>query len=387
MNNRFAAVHVPSLRLHLLMAAHPRLRSQAWVLSSQSEGVHARIEDVSPEARARGLEAGMRVGEIRRRFPDVEVIAPDAALLARFRRILSALCDARTPVWDVGDDGAALLDLVGVSHLFGGDNEAWAGQLRADLRQATGLEDIHIAMAPNRATAELLARTRADLPLFLCPEGEEGSALAGIALDQVPWLPRSVRENLERYRLRSLGDVRRFPRNFLRLHFGEMGERLAALSAGLDVESASPSSRSLAEELVLPRDEVDFSAARERVHELADRLSFSLRERGLSAREIRLRLSWSDGQERSSVHRLAKPCEGFLELRSLAWSLLEELSTRRVALRALRLSASRTEALATQQDLFAPPDREEQRRLGEALDRVRRRQGFGALRNALSVAA
>jgi hypothetical protein len=85
--------------------------------------------------------------------------------------------------------------------------------------------------------------------------------------------------------------------------------------------------------------------------------------------------------------RSAKPCEGFLQLRDAAWSLLSELSTRRVALRALRLSASRTEPLAVQQDLFAAPEREEQHRLGVALDAVRRRQGFQAVRNGLSIAA
>jgi len=385
--SRFAALHVPSLRLQLLMAAHPSLRSESWVLASQAEGIHARIEDVSPQARARGVVQGMRVAELRRRFPEVRVVAPDASLLARFRRILSALCDARTPSWEVSDDGAALLDLGGVSHLFGADHEAWAGQLRADLRQATGLDDVRIALAASRGSAELLARVRPEIPLFICPDGDDGAALGSIALEQVPWLARQSREKLDRYHLRTLSDVRRFPRSFLKLHFGETGERLAALAAGLEVETEGSATRSLAEELVLPRDEIDFAVARERVHELADRLSFALRERGLAAREIRLRLCWSDGQELASMIRSARPCEGFLELREAAWSLLAELSTRRVALRALRLSASRTEPLVVQQDLFAAPEREEQQRLGAALDAVRRRQGFQAVRNALSIAA
>lgn len=385
--SRYAALFVPSLRSQLLVAAHSALRNEAWVLASQAEGVHARIEDVSPQALACGVVQGMRVAELRRRFPEVRVLGPDASLLARFRRILSALCDARTPVWDVSDDGAALLDLGGVSHLFGGDHQAWAGQLRADLRQATGLDDVRIALAASRGAAELLARVRPEIPLFVCPDGDDGAALGSISLDQVPWLARQSRDKLDRYHLRTLSDVRRFPRTFLKLHFGETGERLAALAAGLEAEPEGPSTRSLAEELVLPRDEVDFAVARERVHELADRLSFALRERGLAAREIRLRLCWSDGQELSSMIRSARPCEGFLELRDAAWALLSELSTRRVALRALRLSASRTEPLAVQQDLFAAPQREEQQRLGIALDTVRRRQGFQAVRNALSIAA
>lgn len=385
--NRFVALFVPSLRMRLLQEARPALRGTAWVLATQTDGAHARIEDVSPEARRQGIVAGMRLSDLRRRHPEVAVVAPDTSLLARFRRILSALCDARTPSWEVDDDGSALLDLGGVSHLFGGDHETWAGQFRADLRQATGLDEMHIVLAASRGAAEILARVRPELPLFRCPEHDEGEALAEIGLDHIPWLGRQAREKMDRYHLRTLGDVRRFPRAFLKLHFGEAGEKLAALSAGLEVEPAGGNTRALAEELVLPRDEVDASAARERVHELADRLSFALRERGLAAREVRLRLSWSDGQELSSVIRSLKPCEGFLELRDMAWNLLAELSTRRVALRALRLSATRTVAVAMQEDLFAAPERDEQRRLGEALDLVRRRQGFHAVRNALNIAA
>jgi len=385
--NRFVALHVPSLRLRLLMVSDPSLRDSAWVLASQAEGAHARIEDVSPAARRRGIDSGMRLSDLRRRFSDVRVIPPNPSLLARFRRILSTLCDARTPVWEVDDDGSAILDLGGVSHLFQGDHEAWAGQLRTDLRQATGLDDIHIALAGSRGAAEILARVHGELPLFCCPENDDGAVLGSIPLDRVPWLGKQAKEKLDRYRLRTLGDVRRFPRSFLKLHFGEVGEKLAALAAGLEVEPAGGSCKSLSEELVLPRDEVDFEAARERVHELADRLSFALRERSLTAREVRLRLSWSDGQELSSMVRSIKPCDGFLELRDMAWKLLAELSTRRVSLRALRLSASRTETLATQEDLFAPPEREEQRRIGMALDHVRRRQGFEAVRNALNIAA
>lgn len=236
------------------------------------------------------------------------------------------------------------------------DHKSWAAQFRADVACATGLGNVNIAVSTSRATAEILARIRSDIPLFDGSESELDAVLGAVTLDMVPWLGKASRDQMERYHLRTLSEVRRFPHAFLKLHFGDVGERLSALARGLDVEASTTSSPALAEELVLRRAESDYVALRERVHELADRLSFSLRERHLAAREVRLRLSWADGQEVSSSIRAVQPCGTFLELRDAAWTLLSELSVRHGALRALRLSAPRTEAMAAQEDLFASLD-------------------------------
>ena len=354
--SRFVALHFPSLRLQLLGVAHPELRHTPWVLGLRQEGVHARVQDASPEAIQMGIEPGMHLSELRRQFPQVPVVAPDSRLLSRFRRVLSTLCDARSTVWAVDDEGSAILDLGGISHFFGSDLGAWCGHFRADLARVTGVSDVNIAMASSRAAAEILARVRSDLPLLEPGEAELETLLGDVPLDVVPWLGKAVRDQMDRYHLRVLSDVRRFPHAFLKQHFGDVGERLSALSRGLDTESSCAISPALAEEHVFPRDESDYAVLRERVHELADRLSFSLRERCLAAREVRLGLSWTDGQELSSVIRSSRPCRTFLELRDVAWTLLSELSARYGTLRALRLSVPHTEAMATQEDLFAALD-------------------------------
>lgn len=355
--NRFVSLRFPCLRLQLLEAARPELRDSAWAMGLRQEGFHAKVQDASPEALRMGIERGMHLSELRRRFPRVPVIPPDFQLLSRFRRVLSTLCDARCSAWSVDDDGSAILDLGGVAHLVGTDLEAWGAQFRADIARTTGVRAVNIAVAGNRATAEILAQVRFDLPLSAPRDAELESILGGVSLDAVPWLGRNIRDQMERYGIRTLSDVRRFPHAFLNQHFGEPGERLSALSHGLDTDASGGITPTMAEEYAFRGGDSDYAALRERIHELADRLSFALRERRLAAREVRLRLSWSDGRELSSVLRAGRPCRSFLELRDVAWALLSELSVRRGPLHALRLSVSRTEALDEQQDLFRVLDR------------------------------
>ena len=380
---RHVALWAPGLMRQLLEAGRPDLRGTAWVLSSQAAGAHARLEECSSAARDLGIAPGMRLAELRRRFPQVPVVGPDASALGSFRRILSALCEARTPVWELGPEGMSL-DLSGTVHLFGGDWEGWAARLRDDLARASGVREIRLAGAPVRGVAEILVRSGGgESGIDLCGPGCEADRLEQVPLASVRWLSSKSREALERFGLKTLGDVRRQPRTFLRLHLAADGDRLAALAMGLDPDPAKRS-RGRSEELVLSCDENDVEVLRGAVHQLADRLAFALRERSLGVQEVRLGITWSDGQETSSSARPPLPVEDFLSLREAAWKLLEQLDARRVSVRSLRLSAIRTFTLTGQEDLFATPEGERQRRLGRALDHVRRRQGFAAVGNALA---
>jgi DNA polymerase-4 len=382
---RFVSLRVPALSRQLLEAARPELRGTVWVLCAQGSGAHARLDDVSGAARALGIEPGMRLSELRRRFPEAVVLPPDGRAIASFRRILSSLCEARTPVWEAGPEGA-LLDLSGAVHLFGGDWDAWAARLRDDLARSCGLREVHLCGAAVRGVAEILARTEAGRSgIDLCAPGCETARLDPVPVDSVGWLSRKARETLARYGIKTLGDARRQPRSFLRLHLGPDGDRVAALALGLEPDPARRS-KAPSEEVVLPRDENDREVLRGAVHQLSDRLAFALRERSLGAHEIRLSLSWSDGSDAGASVRPPLPVEDFLSLREAAWKLLDQLDERRVAVRSLRLSAPRTFVLVGQEDLFATPETQRQRRLGGALDKVRRRQGFAAVGNALELA-
>ncbi|HNY31163.1 MAG TPA: hypothetical protein PKO15_09780 [Fibrobacteria bacterium] len=380
--SRHVALWVPGLSLQLLEAQKPELRGRAWALASQAGGAQARLDDSSPRARELGVLPGMRLAELRRRFPTLPVHAPQASGLGAFRRILSSLCDARTPVWELSADGA-MLDLTGTEHLFGGDWDLWARRLRADLEAACGIRDVHLVVSHHRMVAEILARSgEGSQGVSIVEAGAEFAHLGGVSLDAVPWISRATRERLSKYGISTLDDVRRQARSFLKLHLGADGERLSALAMGIDPE---PSHRNKAPsaDMVLSRDENDREVVRAAVHQLADRLAFALREKSLGGREISLRLGWSDGQEMSSFARPLGAVEDFLALRDVAWKLLDQLDVRRVSVRSLRLSATRTQASTGQVDLFASPDVQRQRDLGMALDRVRRRQGFSAVENAL----
>lgn len=349
----FAALHVPSLQIQLLEASRPDLRDGAWALGLAREGARAKILDVSEGARKLGIEPGMPIAEVRRAFPSVRILSPDPVLVSRFRRVLSALCDARCAAWDVHDDGDAILDLGAVRHLLGDDLSAWAARFHTDLERSIGIRSSRILVTTTRAGAETLVRLPDASEFESVRDDSLDERLGAVPLDSIPWLARSTRDQLSRFQLRTLSDVRRIPHGFLCEHFGEVGERLSALARGVDSRSAAPITPTLAEEHVFRGTDSDTAAAREQVHELADRLSFALRERQLSAREVRLRLSWSDGQELSSSVLAVPACANFLELRAVAWKLLAELAVRRQPLRSLRLSIPRTEASPVQEDLFS----------------------------------
>jgi DNA polymerase IV len=234
---RHVALVVPGLMRQLVEASHPQLRQVAWVLASV-EGARAVVEDCSEAASQLAIVPGMRVSEVRLRFPQVSVLHPDPKGLANFRKVLATLCQVRTTLWSLCGDGASL-DLSGASQTFDGDWSAWAQRLRADLEQATGVGQVRLVASSVRGASEALARAGAGLSeIEICHPGDEMNRLEPVSLEAIPWISRTRLDKLRLFGVRDLGDVRRKPRSFLKLQVGNAGDRLAALAMGVDPDPA-----------------------------------------------------------------------------------------------------------------------------------------------------
>lgn len=238
---RHVALVLPGLMKQLVEAASPHLRATAWVLVPQADGANSRVEDCSELAREFGIASGMRVSEVRRRFPQLQLVAAPAQVHGNFRRLLVALCEARTSLWSLSNDGACM-DLSGAGHRFDGDWDAWANRLRAELEVSAGVSCAHLVASSVRGVSEALARDGAGIEgIHLCQPGSEALRVASVSLESLPWVSREHAERLRGFGILDLNDVRRKPRTFIQRHLGSDGNRLAALAMGVDPNPAGSS--------------------------------------------------------------------------------------------------------------------------------------------------
>ena len=221
-------------RFELAVAAGGREALAAGPVALAPElGREPVIGEASAAAEAYGVRAGLRLGEALARCPTLRLVSPDPAGVAdAWEGIVGALEGIGAAV-ESGRPGNAWFDARGLERLHGGNVDGVLAVTRASLGVAARL-----GAAPSRFAALAAAsRARPRRP-EVAPDG--GARLAGylaplpvsllIARPEVAMLP----EALERFGIRTLGDLAALPRAALADRFGVPGTLARDLARGRD---------------------------------------------------------------------------------------------------------------------------------------------------------
>jgi len=254
-----------------------------------------------------------------------------------------------TPRVEARGPTPVLLDLHGLGKTW--PRPEALGQALIERARSRAME-ANLALAFSRATALVVARARPGLSVV--PPGEEAAVLAPLPLVLLDLDPERA-ELLERWGLRTIGDLARLPSSGLSERLGPEGPRLRRLARGEDealfVPTRAPESFELTLELDWPVDGLEpLSFLLTRVLEP---LCHGLVNRGRRAAALVLELGLVDG----SLHRRAlKPAAPSVEPRTWRTLILLDLEVHppRDAIRAITVRAEPTPARTVQFSLLDP---------------------------------
>jgi protein ImuB len=271
-------------RFELAVAAGGRQHLAAGPLALAPEtGREQLIGEVSAAAEAHGVHAGLRLGEALARCPTLLLVAPDPAGVAdEWERLLTALEGIGAAV-EPGRPGLAWFDARGLKNLYGGTVEG----VIAAARRALGTS-ARLGAAPSRFAALAAAsKARARKPEI----APAGSGLLAAYLAPLPTRLLATRpetaalpETLERFGIKTLGELAKLPTDALADRFGAAGPLAKRLAKGHDspLEPRHPSEQ-LEERLELPESASGLQLERA-LGLLIDRLLARRERRGRSVR-------------------------------------------------------------------------------------------------------
>jgi protein ImuB len=280
-------------RFELAVAAGSREALAAGPVALAPEpGREQLIGEVSAAAEAYGLKAGLRLGEALARCPTLRLVSPDPAGVAdEWDRLLAALEGIGAAVED-GRPGLAWFDARGLRNLYGGSVEGVIAAARRALNTSARL-----GAAPSRFAALAAAsKARVRRP-EIAPDGPGRFAayLAPLPVGLLGTRPEteSLPETLERFGVRTLGELTKLPRAALADRFGAAGPTARDLARGKDrpLRPRHPSER-LEERLELPESASGLQLERalglliDRLLARRERRSRSLRSATLSAKLV-----------------------------------------------------------------------------------------------------
>jgi protein ImuB len=218
-------------RFELAVAAGSRQALAAGPIALAPEpGREQLIGEASAAAEAYGVRAGVRLGEALARCPALKLVTPDPDAVAdEWERLLIALEGVGAAV-EPGRPGLAWFDARGLRNMHGGSLD----HVIAAARRALGTP-ARLGAAPSRFAA-LAAASRARVRRAEIAAEPLAAYLAPLPVDLLASRPETAAmpETLERFGVRTLGELAALPRAALADRFGAAGPLAKDLARGKD---------------------------------------------------------------------------------------------------------------------------------------------------------
>ncbi len=335
----------------------------------------------SYEARRYGVHSGMALQKAYQLCPQGVFIRGNYQIYRAFSEKFFRILHEYTPDVEEASLDEAYLELTRCRPLYASFSQT-ARDIKQRVERELGLA-VSVGVGPNKLLARLATSRAKPGGFFEVRHGEEEEFLKELGIEALPGVGPKAQVILRMLNIHKIKDLWTLQRSTLRSLFGVNGEELYLQSRGIDTRPLLVSSppKSISRETTFLEDIWDRSLLLAHLAYLCDRLSLSLRKERLFAHIIEVKVRYSDFKTEARRRLLLLPLAEMREIFRIARELFLELfSSSRLALRLVGVKASdlvRAKTLS----LFEPYS-ERGERLGEAVDRVREKYGFGSLLTA-----
>lgn len=376
------------------------------------------VMSCSYAARRFGVRPGMRLAEAAQRCPQAIFRDGDSQAANKKREEVTRILLRFTPRVEVASIDDFYADLSGTARLLGAACDA-AFRLRAAIRAEAGLP-VTIGVGANRLFARLAGKLAKPGGVAELLPGREQAFLAALPVSELPGVGHSIGAQLERFQIRTVGELALVPREVLFTSFGRDGLVLHERARGRDERPVEATHAEGAGGQLVPRPpkalhrEATFEPEEGRrelvlamLAYLVERATFRLRALHLAAGALEVRILYvetrariegfeeaaSGGSSFGKRRAFPRPTDATDEVWGAARRLLEELPRRRALVKRVGLVLHELKPEAGWQgQLFDEPEHatgdgadprgtraDRQRRLDGALDRLRVKLGFGRI--------
>jgi DNA polymerase-4 len=359
----------------------PRLRGKPVAVGP--EGIASgTIIAASYEAKAFGIRTGMKVGEARRRCPDLRFAGGSHDRYVRFHEAIVAEIWRHIPIThicSIDEVACRLLD----NENGRDDSIALARRIKAGIRRSVGdCLTASVGIAPSRLLAKIAADMQKPDGLTVLEAQDLPHALLPLPLRDIPGIGPRMEARLGARGIRSMAQLLAEDPNAAGSAWGSVvGTRLWWALHGADLPDRPRQSKSIGHSHVLAPQARDMETARLTARYLLLKAASRLRAADGITRHLTLHARFESKRQWSATRRLAPTDDSFPLLAALntLWPQLTRELTCRDRIRTIGISLDDVKpAAGTQLGLFEP-------RIGRtleiarAMDRINARFGRNAV--------
>jgi DNA polymerase IV len=376
----------------------PRLVGRPVVVGGLP-GQRGVVTAASYEVRAFGVRSGMSLTRAFELAPKAVFLPTRHGIYGDYASRVRRIAETYTPISQVASIDEMFLDFSGCESLYrlpaDADPDATiervVRKLTAEIKERVGLP-ASAGIATSRSVAKVASGLAKPQGVLLVPAGTETRLLAPLPVRKFPGIGPVAEQKLGARGLLTLGDVAAAPPPVLRRIFGAWAESIQRGCRGMGAHELGRERPAFQEfdpdgcdvgtisnERTFREDVRDPACIDAMLCSLCERVCWRARKRGMKARTVTLKLRYADFQTLTRSRTITPTCSE-VELYPVVRELFDRARRRRLRIRLLGIALSNLGPYDEQLPLF-----DDGRTLYRAVDGVRKRYGYDALRIAMTL--
>jgi DNA polymerase IV len=364
----------------------PNLKGKAVVVGGQRDerGV---VSAASYEARKFGVHSAMPLRTAAKLCPHAIFINGHPERYRDCSQKVYAVLNLFSPQVEMASIDEAYLDMTGTTRLHGPPLKA-AHSLHERMKADARL-NCSIGIGSSRLIAKVSsAQAKPNGVLWIVP-GQEAKFLAPLDVGAIPGVGKVMESNLNGLGIRKVGDLARLEESDLEHRFGKWGLALAGKSRGEDAGGwfdnevgADLEAKSISHEHTYNEDTADATQLESTLMRLSEMVGRRLREAGVHARTVQLKLRYKDFTTITRAHTPPSPTQLDTEIFEQIRALFHKNWKRGAQVRLLGVQASSFTTQAGQMDLLEGGRQQRWKDALAAADRLRDKFGESSVKLA-----
>lgn len=357
----------------------PRLKGKAVVVGGQ-RGERGVVSAASYEARRFGVHSAMPLRTAAQKCPHAIFVDGHPDRYREYSEKIYQVLDHFSPKIEMASIDEAYLDMSGTERLHGPPLKA-AHRLHRRIKETTQL-NCSIGVGTSRLIAKVgSAQIKPNGVIWIIP-GQEARFLAPLDVRAIPGVGKVMEQNLHALGIRKVGDLAALEESLLEERFGKWGLALAGKAHGLDAGGwfdadvgADTDAKSISHEHTFGEDTANPEQLESTLMRLTEMVCRRLREHGLHARTVQLKLRYKDFTTITRAHTLVIPTQLDTEIFEHIRALFRKNWEKDEPIRLLGVHASSFDDTDAQLDLLNGDRHQRWKQALSAADRLRDKYG------------
>ena len=362
----------------------PELRGKPILVGG--DGPRSVVCTASYEARPFGCRSAQPMAVAKRMCPGAIVVPVRFPRYREVSKQVFEVLDGFSPLVEPLSIDEAFLDVTGMERLFGPALELGAA-LKRKIRERTGIIG-SVGIAPNKFLAKLASDMYKPDGLKVIEAADAVALLSPMPVTKLWGVGPATAQRLERFGMKTIGDIRSASLADLKLAVGEEAERYLRLSQGLDDRLVVPDrdAKSIGHEQTFEIDVDDAAHVRTVLFEQVEAVARRVRKHGFFARTVTLKIRYGQFETITRSATLDEPTDST----DLLWKSSAAIYDRwcKVGFKPVRLIGMHVSGLGRERGqlgLFTEADDGKRSKLDRVTDQIARKFGDAAIKRGGSI--